>query len=242
MKSIRIFARIIAGSVFIFSGFVKGIDLAGSTIKFGEYFQAFHMDFLHSLSFPLAFLFPAAEFLIGVSLLFALKPRIGTWGFLLFMSLFTPLTLILAVFNPVRDCGCFGDAILLTNWQTFFKNLILLTLAIYLFIERGKLSGRFTAFTQWMLLFFYFLIFTGLSVYSYEHLPLFDFRPYKTGTHIPDKMIIPEGAPQDQYKTILIYEKNGIKKEFSMDYFLNIFLWQRPTYQLTFYTKNGKNR
>ncbi len=227
MKIIRGTARIVAGSVFIFSGFVKGIDLSGSAIKFEDYFQAFHLDFLHPLAFPLAFLFPAAEFLIGSSLLFSLKPRVGVWGFLLFMSLFTPLTLVLALFNPVKDCGCFGDALILTNWQTFFKNLFLLALALWLFFDRKNLSGRFPPAYQWGVLFFYFLIFAGLSAYSYRHLPLFDFRPYKTGTHIPDKMTLPPDAQQDEYQTTLIYEKNGIRKEFSPDN----FPWQDSTWK-----------
>jgi len=227
MKIIRGIVRIIAGSVFIFSGFVKGIDLSGSVIKFEDYFQAFHLDFLHSLAFPLAFLFPTAEFLIGISLLFSLKPRIGAWGFLLFMSLFTPLTLVLALFNPVKDCGCFGDALILTNWQTFFKNLFLLALALWLFLNRKNLSGPYPSFFQWGLLFFYFLMFAGLSAYSFRHLPLFDFRPYKTGTHIPGKMTVPPGAPQDKYQTTLIYEKNGVRKEFSTDN----FPWQDSTWK-----------
>ncbi len=226
MKIIRLSARIIAGAVFIFSGFVKGIDLTGSAIKFEDYFQAFHLDFLHPLAFPLAFLFPVLEFMIGISLFFNLKPRTGAWGLLLFMSFFTPLTLILALFNPVKDCGCFGDAVIMTNWQTFFKNLILMTLAVYLFIERKKLSCRLSQRYQWGLLSVYFLIFTGLSVYSYRHLPLFDFRPYRIGTNIPEKMAIPEGAPQDEYETTLIYEKDGVRKEFSMDN----FPWQDSTW------------
>ncbi len=217
MKIIRFIARILAGAVFIFSGFVKGIDLTGSAIKFEDYFQAFHLDFLHFLAFPLAFLFPATEFLIGVSLFFNIKPRIGAWGFFLFMCFFTPLTFILALFNPVKDCGCFGDAIVLTNWQTFYKNLILLAIALYLFLDRKHLTSRLSSVSQWILLLLYFGFFMVLSVYSYNHLPVFDFRPYKIGTYIPGKMIIPEGAPRDQYRTTLIYEKNGIRKEFSMD-------------------------
>ncbi len=227
MKTLRLIARIIIGSVFIFSGFVKGVDLTGSAIKFHDYFQAFHLDFLHFSSLPLAIIFPATEFLIGISLLFALKPKTGAWGVFLFMLFFTPLTLILALFNPVKDCGCFGDALVLTNWQTFLKNLFLLTLAIFLFLQRKHLTGRLEAGSQWALLGFYLLTFTGFSLYSYNHLPLIDFRPYKTGTNIREKTRIPEGAPRDEYKTTLIYEKDGIRKEFTLDN----FPWQDSTWK-----------
>ncbi len=227
MKTLRLLARILAGAVFIFSGFVKGIDLTGSAIKFTEYFQAFHLGFLSPLSFPLAFLFPALEFMIGISLVFNLRPRAGVWGFLLFMGFFTPLTLILALFDPVSDCGCFGDALVFTNWQTFYKNVVLLALAIYLFVERKHLGSVWPPQTSLGLLIIFFAVFTTLSVYSYRHLPLIDFRPYRTGTNIPESMIIPEDAPHDVYNTVLIYEKDGIQKEFTPD---NI-PWQDTTWK-----------
>ena len=216
MKFIRSFIRILSGMVFIFSGFVKGIDLTGSAIKFGDYFQAFHLDFLQPLSFPLAFLFPAAEFMIGVSLLFSLRVRTGIRGFFFFMLFFTPLTLILALFNPVRDCGCFGDALVMTNWETFGKNGVLLLFALILFFQKDISPSSRTG-KEWFLLSVYFVLFTAVSWYSYNHLPLLDFRPYRTGTHIPSKMTLPDDAPHDVYKTVLIYEKNGVRKTFSMD-------------------------
>ncbi len=227
MKILRWVARLLAGTVFIFSGFVKGIDMTGSVIKFDEYFQAFHLDFLSFLSPPLSYLFPAIEFMIGISLFFNLRPRAGAWGLLLFMAFFTPLTLILALFNPVSDCGCFGDALVLTNWQTFYKNLILLALAILLFAGRKQLSSSWSPPVSLGLLLVFFAAFTTLSVYSYRHLPVIDFRPYSIGTNIPEKMTFPEDAPRDVYKTILIYEKNGIQKEFTTDN----FPWQDSTWK-----------
>ena len=226
MRFIRSFIRILSGMVFIFSGFVKGIDLTGSAIKFGDYFQAFHLGFLQPLAFPLAFLFPAAEFMIGVSLLFRLRVRTGIVGFFLFMLFFTPLTLILALFNPVRDCGCFGDALVMTNWQTFSKNVVLLIFALILYFQKNS-SPPLPAGREWVLLSVYFLLFTSVAWYSYNHLPLIDFRPYRTGTNIPAGMTLPEDAPHDVYKTVLIYEKDGVRKEFSMD---NI-PWQDTTWK-----------
>ncbi len=227
MKRLILLVRILAGMVFIFSGFVKGIDVTGSAIKFEEYFEAFHLEFLHLLVLPLTFLMPLLEFMIGVSLLFNLKPRAGIWGFLLFMALFTPLTFILALFNPVSDCGCFGDALVLTNWQTFYKNLLLLLFALVLYAGRNQLTGSHTPFREPLLLSLFALFFITISLYSYNHLPLIDFRPYRVGTNIPEQMTIPEDAPHDEYKTILIYEKDGVQKEFPMDN----FPWQDTTWK-----------
>ncbi len=227
MKKVITFVRILAGAVFIFSGIVKGVDPAGSAIKFGEYLEAFHLDFLHFLVLPMAFLLPLLEFLIGISLLFNIHVRWGERGFLWFMLFFTPLTLILALFNPVSDCGCFGDAVVLTNWQTFGKNVALLAMAFFLHHRRHLLQPTRPPATDHLLTGAYALFFLFLAWYSYVHLPLFDFRPYKIGANIPQEMTIPEDAPHDVYETTLIYEKDGVQKEFTMDN----FPWQDTTWK-----------
>jgi hypothetical protein len=132
------------------------------------------------------------------------------------MVIFTPLTLALALTNPVSDCGCFGDAIRLTNWQTFFKNIILLIPAVYLFIVRKDILPHRGITREWSIIAIMALIFAGFIFYNLRYLPVIDFLPYKTGTHIPDKMIIPEGKAPDKYETTFIYEKNGVKKEFGL--------------------------
>jgi len=137
-------ARIVLGLTFIFSGFVKGIDPWGSTYKFTDYFNAFHMPWMVNLAFALGILLAAAEFAIGVALLFNFFIRITSWFTLAFMSFFTVLTLILALTNPVTDCGCFGDAIHLTNWQTFGKNIVLSGLLILLFTGRNHIRNSFS--------------------------------------------------------------------------------------------------
>lgn len=218
--------RIFTGAVFIYSGFVKGVDPTGSAIKFHDYFDTFHLGFLQFLALPLAFLLPLLEFLTGVSVLFRFRPKTGVTALFIFMLVFTPLTLILAVFNPVKDCGCFGDALVITNWQTFWKNVVLLIMAVYLFRNRKRLDPELLPSTQWASLAVFTLLFTWISVYSYRNLPLFDFRPYHAGASIPESMIIPEGAPEDVYETKLIYEKNGVKKAFDMDN----FPWQDSTW------------
>ena len=126
MKIIRIICRILTGMVFVFSGFVKGIDPWGFTYKIQDYFEAFHLEFFDGIAFPLAITACTLELVIGLNLLTGIRMRITAWLLLLFMSFFTILTFVLAISNPVSDCGCFGDAIKLTNWQTFWKNIIIL--------------------------------------------------------------------------------------------------------------------
>lgn len=217
MKTLNTISRFIIGFIFIFSGFVKGIDPLGSTYKFVDYFNAFGMPFFESLAFPLAILLSSIEFVLGVSLIFSAKKQLTTWGVLIFMTFFTILTLILALFNPVTDCGCFGDAIILTNWQTFWKNIILLVFTLIIFINRNRFLTNWSDFMQWSLITVTGLFIISISVFSYKHLPLIDFRPYSVGTYIPDKMIIPEGAPVAEYETILVYGKNGKNIEVTID-------------------------
>lgn len=116
------------------------------------------------------------------------------------MLFFTPLTLWLALFDPVQDCGCFGDAIILTNWQTFYKNIVILIFAFISFGYRNKFKSWLKVKTEWLITALLVVIVTLFSYYNLEHLPIIDFRPYKVGVHIPDKMIIPEDAPVDEYE------------------------------------------
>jgi hypothetical protein len=134
----------------------------------------------------------------------------------LLISFFTPLTLILAITNPVTDCGCFGDAIHISNWQTFGKNLILLGLIVYLFIERKKVIRIFNTLTEWTIAGIVAIIFIGFSIINLIYLPVIDFLPYSIGTNISSKMKRPEGALGDQYSTTFIYEKNGEGREFTI--------------------------
>ena len=213
------FSRLLVGLVFIFSGFVKGVDPTGSVYKFEDYFTAFHLDVLHGLAFPLAMGLIMAEFLIGMALVFGVKIRWAAWGALVFMILFTPLTLILALTNPVSDCGCFGDALVLTNWQTFIKNLFILFFTLVTFLGRHHYKVYFYPLAEWFILGAFALFMIGIANYGLKYLPVIDFRPYSVGTSIPDDRTIPEGMPQDEYETVLIYEKDGERREFSMDNF-----------------------
>jgi hypothetical protein len=136
-----------------------------------------------------------------------------------FMSFFTVLTFILAIYNPVSDCGCFGDAIILTNWQTFWKDIIILIPTFIVFFYRNKYIPFYPDNIEWRMTLAFILTGVLISIYCHRNLPVLDFRPYKIGTNIPENMKIPENAPLDEYETILVYEKNGIIKEFSPENF-----------------------
>ena len=219
MKIIRITSRIFAGVIFIFSGFVKDIDPMGSTYKFIDYFEAFHLSFLNFIAFPLAVLLSTGELVIGINLLLGIRMRLTSSALLVFMSFFTILTFFLAIYNPVTDCGCFGDAIILTNWQTFWKNIIILIPTFIVFFSRNKFKPLYSSNIEWRMTVSFILFGLLISIYSYRNLPLLDFRPYKIGANIPENMIIPENAPANEYKTILVYEKNGMRKEFNTENF-----------------------
>ncbi len=227
MKALLLISRIFTGAVFVFSGFVKAVDPMGFAIKLGEYYDAFHLGFLHFSALPLAVIMCAAELMIGLNLLSGSKIKFTSWLLLIFMVYFSILTFILALFNPVTDCGCFGDAVKLTNWQTFGKNIILLVPTLILFVNRKKIKDTSFRVDGWAVTAFHFAIGCALSVYGLLYEPLVDFRPYRTGTHIADQMIVPEGAPADVYETTLIYQKNGEKKEFTEQN----YPWQDSTWK-----------
>lgn len=217
MKMLRIISRVLIGLIFLFSGYVKVIDPVGSAIKFGEYFEAFHMHALAPASLVFGVMLAVVELVIGICLLFGVKVKLISWATLAFMVFFTVLTFILAVFNPVSDCGCFGDAIKLTNWETFYKNLIILPFTIFIFIQRSNYKSYFPDKTEWMLLSILVAFSTGIAVYAYRHLPLIDFMAYKVGSNIQEGRSIPEGAPEAVFDNTFIYEKDGKQDRFKID-------------------------
>jgi hypothetical protein len=216
MKILKLACRVIIGLTFMFSGIVKAIDPLGSAYKFHDYFHAFNIGFLDKLSLPLALLLCTAEFLAGFSVLTGIRQKEGTWAAFLLMVFFTPLTFVLALTNPVSDCGCFGDAVHLSNWQTFGKNIFLLLAVIILFAGRKKTNHVLKPQMEWIIIMSAVLIFLLFSAANLIFLPIIDFLPYKTGVKIADQMIIPEGAAPDVYNTTFIYEKDGNRKEFTL--------------------------
>ncbi|MEN8117527.1 MAG: BT_3928 family protein [Bacteroidota bacterium] len=212
MKILLHITRILFGITFIFSGFVKGIDPWGSAYKFTDYFHAMQLDWMVWAAFPLGVLMALAEFAIGVAFLFNWRLRLLSWFGLLFMAFFLPLTFWIAVKNPVTDCGCFGDALVISNWETFYKNIILTAFAVYVVWQRKSLNDNIKTKTPLILSLITFVVYFGLVIHSYNHLPLIDFRPYKVGTNIPEAMSIPEDAPQEIYENIFYYKNKNTGK------------------------------
>ena len=206
-------------ALFIFSGFVKAVDPLGSFYKIQDYLTAFGIISWFPAYLPLLFaiVLSSAEFCVGVFLFFGVRRKIASTLALLLMGVMTPLTLYLALANPVSDCGCFGDAWVLTNWETFGKNIVLLFAAMMAFRHRRMLVRFISVKMEWLVsLYTLFFVFT-LSFYCLDRLPVLDFRPYKIGKNILEGMTMPEGAKPSVYESIFILEKNGEKKEFTLD-------------------------
>ncbi|MDD4514437.1 BT_3928 family protein [Massilibacteroides sp.] len=210
-------SRLLIGLTFAFSGFVKAIDPVGFTIKINDYLTAFGVETLKALSGIISFNLIAIEFMVGICVLLGAYRRYSSFLALLLMVFMTPLTLYLALFNPVSDCGCFGDAVVLTNWETFYKNIVLLVAAVFLFIYNQRILPFFTYKSYWFVALYAYSACIFFSYQNYAHLPLKDFRPYKIGAAIPALMAIPEGAEEDEYRYTFVYEKDGVRKEFALD-------------------------
>lgn len=209
-------SRIILGVTFVFSGFVKSVDPCGTVYKIEDYLSAFHLSSLDFLALPCSFLLCGAEFIMGAFMLLGIYRRRNSRLMLIVMCFMTPLTLYLAIANPVEDCGCFGDVLKITNWQTFFKNIILLLCAVITFKYYEKIGNFFTGKTYW-LAFLYIIIFICLFMARNYYLdPVFDFRPYKIGANIPQLMNT-KGKRQPVTQTVLVYQKDGKEKTFTED-------------------------
>jgi uncharacterized membrane protein YphA (DoxX/SURF4 family)/negative regulator of genetic competence, sporulation and motility len=204
MKLLKIIIRLILGVVFTFSGFAKAVDPTGTAIIFTDYFtEAFGMDSMASVSMGLGIVLAAFEFLIGICLIVNVKPRLAALGALIFMVFFTPLTLYIAIANPVKDCGCFGELVKLDNWGTFYKNLVFLPMSVYIFKATKGEHITYKPSVDWSVAIVVFLSVVLFQYYTINHLPLIDARPYKVGIHIPDKMIVPEGEKVDSFATVI---------------------------------------
>ncbi|MDR0657805.1 MAG: triose-phosphate isomerase [Mediterranea sp.] len=211
--------RFLLAALFIFSGFVKGIDPLGSTYKIQDYLEAFGLLAWLPSFFPLfgAIGLSTLEFALGVMLLFGIRKGTATSLTLLLMCFMTPLTLYLAIANPVSDCGCFGDAWILTNWETFAKNIVLLSAAFVSFKWRYLIIRFISPKSEWLVSLYAIIFIIILSIYCLARLPILDFRPYRIGTNIREGMSVPPDAPPGVYESVFVLEKNGERKEFTLD-------------------------
>lgn len=207
------------GAVFIVSGFVKAVDPLGTFYKLQEYLRAFGLAgwcpaYIILLA---AVLLAFTEFCAGMFLFLGIRRVGASWILLLLLLFMTPLTLYLAVANPVSDCGCFGDAWVLTNWETFGKNVVLLALAVYVFKGRKLIFRFITVKLEWVMSMYTMLFVVVLSIYCLRNLPILDFRPYRIGVNIPEAMGIPEGEAPAEMETRFIMEKDGKRETFTLD-------------------------
>ena len=213
-------ARTLLALTFLFSGFVKAVDPLGTVYKIQDYLhEGFGGIFQWAIpaAGAAAVCLIALEWLLGIAMLLNVRTQWTSWITLLFYCIMTPLTLYIAIANPVSDCGCFGDALVITNWQTFWKNIILLLLSICLVICRKAIPELFSWWMEIIIALAALGSVAGIMGYSYTHLPQIDFRPYKVGNHIPTLMEIPDDAEVDQYEITLIYAKDGKEQTFTLE-------------------------
>ena len=211
--------RFVLAVVFIFSGFVKAIDPLGTQYKIQDYLDAFGWTdvFPESIPFIVAALLGMLEFCLGVYLFFGIRRIIAPRAVVAVMAIMTPLTFWLALDNPVSDCGCFGDAVVLTNWETFGKNVVLLAMSLVVLKWRKRIFPLATTRFDWLIALYGFLYIFCMTIYCYRHLPIFDFRPYYVGADIRQGMEIPEGKEPTEFETRFVLQKDGVEKEFTLE-------------------------
>lgn len=206
--------RFLLSVTFILSGTVKLIDPKGTEYKIQDYLAAlgFSDSLFASVPLLLAVVFSAFEFVMGIYMLFGIQRRLTSTGMTLFLAFMTPLTLYLAIVNPISDCGCFGDAIKLTNWQTFGKNVVLLSSAILVLRYYRLMKRAMTKRHQWTVSIYtwtFAFVFASINLY---YLPVVDFRPYHVGSDLKKAL-----TSDVEYVTTFILEKDGVQKEFTLE-------------------------
>lgn len=204
--------RLLTGGVFIFSGFTKAVDPIGTVYKITDYINAMGIGAWPSLIVFMAFVLFSVEFAVGVFLVLGCFRRSAPVMATLIMAVMLPLTLWIAISNPVEDCGCFGDALIISNWATFWKNVLLTACAVWLLIYNRKCRCLIKPPIQWFAFIATgcFIVLIGFIGYNYQ--PLMDFRPYKTGTALLDG-----NTATDTPEVGFIYEKDGVRKTFGID-------------------------
>lgn len=185
------FCRVLLGLTFMFSGVVKAIDPVGTQIKLSDYLYAFGMGgyLLDSTLIILACLLAGLEILVGAYLLVGAFPKGTSLVVLVMMLLLTPFTLYIALNNPVEECGCFGDALVLTNWETFYKNIFLFLLALLVFIKRKAIVPFVEGRRHWVITLIVTLIAVRFMTANINSLPVLDFRAYKVGTDLRTEVL-----------------------------------------------------
>ena len=211
--------RFVLAGVFIFSGFVKSVDPLGTQYKILDYINAFGWAnvFPDSLALLASVTLGILEFCLGVYLFFGIRRILAPRLIVAMMAVMTPFTFWLALDNPVSDCGCFGDAVVLSNWETFGKNVVLLLMSLVVLRWRKRIFPLVSVRFDWLIGLYGFVYIFGMVIYCYRELPVFDFRPYHIGADIRRGMEIPEGEKPTKVETLFIMQKEGVEKEFTAD-------------------------
>ena len=211
--------RAVLAVTFIFSGYVKAIDPLGTQYKIRDYLTAVSIgDYVPDwLTLGSSVALATLEFALGIFILFAIRRRFTSRVILAFMAVMTLITVWIAIANPVSDCGCFGDAITLTNVQTLLKNVVLTACAVVVCRCRERMFRFVSENNQWIAVNYTVIYIVATSIYSLYLLPRFDFRPYHVGANIREGMEIPEGAKMPRYENTFVMEKNGERREFTLD-------------------------
>ena len=223
MRNIRIAAvnicRFILAVTFIFSGYVKAIDPLGTLYKLKDYAAAMALnDILPDWALVIvAIALGALEYSLGVFMLFAVRRHMVSKLTLALMSVMTALTVWIYIADPVKDCGCFGDALKLTNGETLLKNIVLIACATLVAWRPVDMARFISRTNQWIVRYYTITYIVVTSVYCLYTLPIFDFRPYRVGMNIKQGMEIPEGAEQPEFESTFILRKNGVTREFTLD-------------------------
>lgn len=215
MKGIIKVCKVLVGLLFIFSGFVKADDPLGFTYKLQEYFakDALNLPWLDGFALTLSIIIPIVEMVLGFMIIIGAYKRFTLWMLLLTILFFSFLTFYTAYYNKVLECGCFGDAIPMTPWASFGKNMVLLLFIIILFAGSWHIVPTFSGKVQNTFVTLFTLASVGFSLYCYNYLPVIDFRPYKPGTDIKKAM---QGVPDVlKYYYTLKNKKTGSTEEFT---------------------------
>ncbi len=216
MKTITRLIQLLVGATFIFSGYVKMVDPIGFGYKLEEYFEAdvLNMEFLIPYALVIAIFVVVYELTLGVMLIIGYKRKFTLWSMLAMILFFTLLTFYTAYWHKVTDCGCFGDAIKLSPWATFWKDVLLTVLILFLLLRKQDvielLKNKFAKLATIVSILFGL----GVTYYALMHLPPLDFRPYKIGNNISEGMATPDDAPQAIYDYIWTYNVDGVDKKF----------------------------
>ena len=216
-NTITQFSRIFVGILFIISGLIKLNDPIGFSYKLAEYFSepVFNMPFFVPFALGIALFLVILEVVLGIMLLIGYKTKFTIWSLLILIVMFTFLTFYSAYFNVVKDCGCFGDALKLTPWQSFTKDIVLLFFILILFFNQKLIKPLFSNNVQNIVIYASIVLSSLMGVWVLNHLPLIDFRPYKVGNNIQKGMRIPDGAEKSVVEMVFIYKVGGVAKEFT---------------------------